>query len=176
MKKKLMKFYNGALLTYGILAVIIAISCLFVAIVCWYYDGIVGYITNSDLILAATWLGIGLVIIKVYIPNEPEDLENRIYFNQWVEYDTFDDLVSSSNGTASNYSGTIIQTPTSLTISYQDKFGIKTSTYMRIFTYDRADYVGLDDTWVYPFLPMRFIRLGEKYIKLNYNQTLLTQA
>lgn len=164
-----MKFYNGAVLTYGIIAVIIAIVYLYIIV-------FIGSDINSNLVRAAIWLGIGLVIIKGYIPNKSEDLENRVYFNQWVEYDTFDDLVSGRNGTTSNYSGTIIQTPTSLTISYQDKFGIKTSTYMRTFNSDRTIYVRLDDTWVYPFLPMQFIQLGEKYIRLNYNQTLLTQA
>lgn len=169
MKKKFMKFYSGAVLTYGIIAIIIAIVYLCIV-------GFIGSDINNNLVRAAVWFGLGLLVINGYIPKKTEEFENRVYFNQWVEYDTYEDYVAGRNGTSSNYSGTIIQTPTSLTISYQDKYGIKSSTYMRTFNSDRTDYVGLDDTWVYPILSMRFIRVGKKFIRLNFNQTLLTQA
>lgn len=98
------------------------------------------------------------------------------FFNQWVEYNTYEDFVNGSNGTTSNYSGTVIQTPTSITISYLDKFGVKTFIYMRTFNEDRMDYVGLDNTWVRPFLSVRGLRIEDKFIRLNYNQTMLTQT
>ena len=47
---------------------------------------------------------------------------------------------------------------------------------MRTFSEDRMDYVGVDNTWVRPFLSVRCLRMEDKFIRLNYNQTLLTQT
>lgn len=82
--------------------------------------------------------------------------------------------MSGRGETTYNYRGCVIQTDTSLTISYQDKFGIKTFTYMRTFNPDRADYIGLDDIWITPVLEIRCILMNDKVIRLNYNQALLT--
>ncbi len=169
MKKKLMKIYSGVVLAYGIVAIVIALIYLFVV-------GFVGADVNTNLVRAAVWFGLGLLVINGYIPKKSEDAENRLFFNQWVEYNTYEDFVNGSNGTTSNYSGTVIQTPTSITISYLDKFGVKTFIYMRTFNEDRMDYFGLDNTWVRPFLSVRGLRIEDKFIRLNYNQTMLTQT
>ena len=169
MKKKLLKIYSGVVLAYGVVAIIIALIYLFIV-------GFVGSDVNTNLVRAAVWFGLGLLVINGYIPKKSEDAENRLFFNQWVEYNSYEDFVNGSNGTTSNYSGFVVQTPTSITISYQDKFGIKTLIYMRTFREDRRDYVGVDNTWVRPFLSVRCLRMEDKFIRLNYNQTLLTQT
>lgn len=129
---------------------------------------------HANAVRALVWLGIGLLIINGYIPKKKSEIEQRLVFNQWVEYDSYDEYMSGRGETTYDYKGCVIQTDNSLTISYQDKYGIKTSTYMRTFNPDRTDYIGLDDTWIMPFLKIRCIRMNDKFIRLNYNQALLT--
>lgn len=129
---------------------------------------------HANAVRALVWLGIGLLIINGYIPKKKSKTEQRLVFNQWVEYDSYDEYISGRGEITYDYRGCVIQTDTSLTISYQDKFGIKTSTYMRTFDSDRTDYIGFDNTWITPVLEIRCIRMNDKVICLNYNQALPT--
>lgn len=166
MKKKLKKVWDAVVMTYGLSAVAVAIIYIFCV-------GM-GSDVHANAVRAMVWLGIGLLTIRGYIPKKNIETEQRLVFNQWIEYDSYDDFMSGRGETTYNYRGCVIQTDTSLTISYQDKFGIKTFTYMRTFDPDRTDYIGLDNTWIRPVLNIRCIRMNDKVIRLNYNQALLT--
>lgn len=165
MKAKLKKVWDITVMTYGIVAVLVAII----------YIGCVGMGSDihANAVRAAAWFGLGLWIIYCNLPKNNTETEHRLVFNQWVEYDSYDEYVSGRGGTTHDFRGCVIQTDTSLTISYQDKFGMKTSTYMRTFDPKRTDYVGLDNTWIFPALGLRCIRMNDKFIRLNYNQALL---
>ena len=63
MKKKLLKIYSGVVLAYGVVAIIIALIYLFIV-------GFVGSDVNTNLVRAAVWFGLGLLVINGYIPKK----------------------------------------------------------------------------------------------------------
>jgi hypothetical protein len=167
MKKKIRKVWDSVVFIYGICSIIVAIFYL--------YQVGMGVGVHANAARAVVWFGLGLLVISNYIPKKEAFAEQRLYFNQWVEYDSYEDYQSGRGGTTNNYSGVVIQTENSLTISYQDKFGVKTTTYMRSFNDENHCYVGLSDEWIVPMLEYRCMRINKKFIRLNLNQALITK-